>query len=203
MKDNILDMLHQGHTYAQIISALGVAKSTIAYHAKKHNMSKGTKTFKIDWNKVQTTYDSNEICLAELITRENLNRSTVAKAIKSGYLIIDKSRENKLLKTIPNDMIFIENSPHDASVVKRRIKKTDLLPYKCSNTQCMLHMTQPTWNNHPIVLHLDHINGIRDDHRLQNLRWLCPNCHSQTATYCGRNKRSGALTENRTPDVQI
>lgn len=43
------------------------------------------------------------------------------------------------------------------------------------------------WRASPLALHLDHVNGIGDDHRLQNLRFLCPNCHSQTETYCGRN----------------
>ena len=42
-----------------------------------------------------------------------------------------------------------------------------------------------------LVLELDHINGVGDDHRLENLRLLCPNCHSQTETYCGRNIRIG------------
>ena len=37
-------------------------------------------------------------------------------------------------------------------------------------------------------LELDHINGVSSDHRLENLRILCPNCHSRTVTYCGKNK---------------
>lgn len=45
-----------------------------------------------------------------------------------------------------------------------------------------------TWNNKKIVLQLDHINGINNDHRLENIRLLCPNCHSQTDTWCGRGK---------------
>jgi 5-methylcytosine-specific restriction endonuclease McrA len=44
-------------------------------------------------------------------------------------------------------------------------------------------------NNKSISLQLDHINGIRTDNRLENLRLLCPNCHSQTETFCGKNNR--------------
>jgi 5-methylcytosine-specific restriction endonuclease McrA len=48
-------------------------------------------------------------------------------------------------------------------------------------------------------MHLDHINGVRDDHRLENLRMLCPNCHSQTPTYGGRNAKRHSLQEQRRP----
>jgi hypothetical protein len=41
----------------------------------------------------------------------------------------------------------------------------------------------------PISFHLDHINGINTDNRIENLQILCPNCHSQTDTYCGRNMK--------------
>jgi hypothetical protein len=43
------------------------------------------------------------------------------------------------------------------------------------------------WNGKPISLELDHISGIRFDNSLENLRLLCPNCHSQTHTFRGRN----------------
>lgn len=46
-----------------------------------------------------------------------------------------------------------------------------------------------TYNGKPIVLQCDHIDGDNDNHSLDNLRLLCPNCHSQTDTWCGRNKK--------------
>ena len=44
------------------------------------------------------------------------------------------------------------------------------------------------WLNQKLILQLDHINGTHDDNRLENLRFLCPNCHSITDTYAGKNK---------------
>lgn len=65
---------------------------------------------------------------------------------------------------------------------KRRLIDEGLLKNECY--ECGL---KDNWNNKPIVLHLDHINGDHFDHRIENLRLLCPNCHSQTPTYCSKN----------------
>lgn len=43
------------------------------------------------------------------------------------------------------------------------------------------------WNGIPIVCELHHINGDSTDNRIENLQMLCPNCHSQTDNYCGKN----------------
>lgn len=46
-----------------------------------------------------------------------------------------------------------------------------------------------SWQDHPIPLELDHINGRPEDNRLKNLRLLCPNCHAMTDSYRGKNIR--------------
>lgn len=44
------------------------------------------------------------------------------------------------------------------------------------------------WNNKPIHLELEHIDGNNKNHNWENLKLLCPNCHSQTKTYCLNKK---------------
>lgn len=55
--------------------------------------------------------------------------------------------------------------------------------------RCVLCGNQGEWCGLPFTLHGDHINGDRCDCRVENLRFLCPNCHAQTPTHAGRNKR--------------
>jgi hypothetical protein len=59
-----------------------------------------------------------------------------------------------------------------------------------------------SWMRKPIPLQLDHINGQRSDNRLKNLRVLCPNCHAQTNTYCGKNKGNYGKRRRRQPRLQ-
>jgi predicted RNA-binding Zn-ribbon protein involved in translation (DUF1610 family) len=58
------------------------------------------------------------------------------------------------------------------------------VPYQCS--ECGI---SGDWNGLPLILHVDHIDGNYLDSRPGNIRFLCPNCHSQTASWAGRNKR--------------
>jgi len=85
----------------------------------------------------------------------------------------------------PDEDVFKENSFYSNEMVKQRIVKQGLLEYKC--IKCGID----SWQGESIVLDLDHINGVNTDNRLSNLRFLCPNCHSQTDTYKGRNKNTG------------
>ena len=80
--------------------------------------------------------------------------------------------------------ILVENSTyHNIASLKNRLVKEGYLEYKCAN--CGIK----EWLGQPLSLHLDHINGVHDDHRIENLRFLCPNCHSLTETYAGKNKK--------------
>jgi len=66
--------------------------------------------------------------------------------------------------------------------LKKRLIREKVLEYKC--VSCGLF----EWQGKEISLHLDHIDGNNHNHKLENLRLLCPNCHSQTDTWCGKKK---------------
>lgn len=63
---------------------------------------------------------------------------------------------------------------------------TETRGYRCETIECGMS----EWLGKPITLHVDHVDGNSDNNVLSNVRFLCPNCHSQTETYCGRNTKN-------------
>lgn len=100
-----------------------------------------------------------------------------AKAWSKGKTQLDDSR----IRSGTVEKVLVKNGTANTAYVRRVYLKVS--EYKCVGCNSL-----PVWNGSPLVLHMDHINGDSSDHRLENLRWLCPNCHSQTKTY--GNKKS-------------
>jgi hypothetical protein len=81
------------------------------------------------------------------------------------------------------DIIYNNKHPqYNTGRVKRRLLETGLKEHKCE--KCNL----TEWNNVPIPLELNHIDGNRHNHHISNLEIICPNCHAQTDNYRGKNK---------------
>lgn len=81
-----------------------------------------------------------------------------------------------------NEILAGEHPYYQTLKLKKRLIREGVLQNKCAI--CSIS----EWNKQPITMQLDHMNGDSSDHRLENVRLLCPNCHSQTDTWCGKNK---------------
>lgn len=143
--------------------------------------------------------ESNSI--TEALTKCNLrnikgrNRSTFKKKCEAENLIIEFNQlkirgmntliHKKSKSRLSQKELLVKDCKFGQVSLRRLIRRDNLLENKCSICNLL-----PLWNNQVLVLQIDHINGINNDNRLENLRLLCPNCHSQTANFSGRaNKK--------------
>jgi hypothetical protein len=92
--------------------------------------------------------------------------------------------------TKPKPLVLAANTPLTSP---DRFKK-QLIAKGILNNQCAVCRLSPFWNQQPLSLQLDHIDGDRDNQTISNLRLLCPNCHSQTPNFAGK-----ALRKPRSP----
>jgi len=103
---------------------------------------------------------------------------------------IPRSEEETARRGVPlRDILAGMHPAYSTSALKKRILKACLLPARCA--ECS---TGESWQGKHLALQLDHINGDSNDHRLENLRILCPNCHSQTPTYGGKALQNKTVT---------
>lgn len=123
------------------------------------------------------------------------NYATVHKLIKELNIDISHltgqgwSKGDRLglaaMNTIPLEKILVKGSTYtNTARIKKRLVFAGLKLEICET--CGLE----TWRGQPIPLELNHLNGDRFDHRLENLQLLCPNCHAQTPSYRGKNSGS-------------
>lgn len=108
------------------------------------------------------------------------------KAIKARMdklnLTLDKTNAYDFLR-VPDEEMYCKGSLRGG--LRKRVLKDNFMPYACdicSNTG--------EWEGKPLTLQLDHIDGDATNNEKSNLRWLCPNCHTQTETYGSKNKDS-------------
>ena len=91
-------------------------------------------------------------------------------------------RRSGRLRATPLTDILVEHSTFSRGHLKERLYASGL-----KRPQCELCGQGPEWQGNEMALVLDHVNGVGDDNRLENLRIVCPNCAATLDTHCGRN----------------
>lgn len=122
---------------------------------------------------------------------------TIKRYIKQYHIDLTKFEENKAIAAHVRHLQLSKNNikytldniftHHTIKVSNDTIKKfmilSGMFEYKCD--ECNI---SDIYNNKPITLQVDHIDGNSKNDNIQNLRFLCPNCHSQTETFGSKNK---------------
>lgn len=80
------------------------------------------------------------------------------------------------------DILVVDSTYTNTYKLKQRLIKEGLKKEQCESCNNIM------WLGNKIPLELEHVNGINNDNRLENIQLLCPNCHALTSTYRGKNK---------------
>lgn len=156
-------------------------KTSIIWKVSAEDFSyviKGSLTYKEALSRLglQAKSGGNYKTLKQRLTADAVDVSH----IEAGKKLFRGTQQHKSL----TDSLVLGSSFRNSSLRERLIRE-GLLENKCRECGQL-----PWWNGKELVLQLDHINGDHSDNRLDNLRILCPHCHTQTETYGGRNSKT-------------
>lgn len=175
-RDDVARLLREGLTQRQIARELGITPPTVAYHVRRLGIPARASRRRYDWAAVQEYYDAGH-SVRECARHFGFSTWSWHHAVKRGDIVARSAR-------LPiEDVLTGERA---RAHVKRRLLGAGLKENRCE--RCGLE----EWLGAPLSMALHHVNGDGADNRLENLQMLCPNCHSQTENFAGRNRRSAA-----------
>ena len=176
-RERVAALLALGVSRAETARRLGISKATVSYHARRLGHAIDVRCARrYDWPAVQRFYDEGH-SVAECVTAFGFSKQTWHAAVNAGRVVPRPT-------VTPIAARCVADTPRSRGNLKRRLVREGLKEERCEG--CGLHRCQ----GRALPLALHHVNGDRDDNRLENLEILCPNCHALTANFSGRNRRA-------------
>lgn len=174
-RDRVEHLLAVGRSQAEISRELGITKSTVAYHARCLGVRADPRfARRHDWAAVQAAIDDEGLSMRQCRERFGFSRDTWYRAVRRGDVIPAPHK-------LPWDELLVVGRPTSRGHLKQRLVREGLKDNRCE--RCGI----THWQGELLSMQLHHVNGDSLDNRLENLQFLCGNCHSLTDTYGGRN----------------
>lgn len=194
------ELVAEGLSTRGIAARLSVSQLQVRYYLRRYGMK--TLTTRVFTSSAQTDLDIarvvpecfsvSEVCqrLGKAVTGNSFTRMQarirLLKLDTSHFLTPGQARrKNRLGREAAMGSEIFSVYPVGVPMSLHKIRRVYLRthPYRC---ECGI---TDSWGGRPLTLQMDHVNGDKRDNRLENLRWLCPNCHSQTSTFGAKNQK--------------
>ncbi|PWU24603.1 MAG: hypothetical protein C5B48_05560 [Candidatus Rokuibacteriota bacterium] len=181
-REKVRQLLEEGKGVKEIARCLEISVGTVGYHKRRLRYPIDERfTKRYDWDAVQEYYDqghSKRECEQEF----GFSAWAWSYAVKRDA-IVPRPQAMPLEELLTVGRRGREN-------VRRRLIAEGIKEARCE--ECGIS----EWRDRPLSLELHHRNGSKHDNRLENLAILCPNCHSQSDTWGGKNVTAVPLAEN-------
>jgi DNA-binding transcriptional ArsR family regulator len=172
-REEVRRLTAEGLRPSEIAQLLGISRASVSYHRRRLGLVDDRFGRRYSWQEVQEYYDQGH-SVRECQERFGFSTASWHAARCRGEIVARPQR------------ISIEEllgAPRNRTHLKKRLYDAGLKEPRCE--RCGLE----EWLGERLSMALHHVNGDGSDNRLENLQILCPNCHSQTDNFSGRNRR--------------
>ncbi len=173
-RESVRQLLADGLSQGAVARELSISAPTVSYHARRLGLPADHRcSRRFDWAAIQRSYDAGA-SVQQCQRLHGFSRAAWSDAVRTGR-VVPRPRATPLA------VLLDAGRSRGRGNLKQRLIRAGVKKPACE--LCGIDQ----WLGRPLSLCLHHVNGDGQDNRLANLQLLCPNCHSQTENFAGRN----------------